>query len=386
MNPVYSALGTTIFTTMSALATECGAVNLGQGFPESDGFPDVRREAARALLEESNQYAPMRGQGRLLEAVAAFYNHHQGLSLDAGRDVLITSGATEALAAALLALITPGDEVIIFEPAYDAYRPLIERAGGVCVPVRLNPPDWQFDEAMLQAAFSPRTKAVMVTTPNNPTTRLLTAEEWALLAKFAAGQGAYVISDEVWEGTVFDGLTHTGVLNVAGLEGRGVKIGSAGKLFALTGWKVGFVCADETLITQIAKAHQFLTFATPPALQAGVAFGLGLPEARFVEARQALQASRDFLRAGLEAEGFRTLPAEGSYFLNVDLAASGIEAGAADFAFRAVKEAGVATIPLEAFCSEKGPPLPVVRLCFAKSDETLSRGLEVLRRARKLFV
>lgn len=383
MNPVYSALGTTIFTTMSGLATQLGAVNLGQGFPETDGFPEVRREAARALMEASNQYPPMKGMPVLLGAVADFYGRRQGLRLEAAHNVLITSGATEAIAAAIFALISEGDEVIVFEPMYDAYKPLIERAGGVCVSVRLSPPDWRFDEAMLTAAFTPRTKAVMITTPNNPTTRMLSREDWDLLAGFVTAHEAYVISDEVWEETVFDGREHVSVLNV--LPDHGIKIGSAGKIFALTGWKVGFVCAAAPLITQIAKAHQFLTFTTPPALQAGVAYGLGLPDSRFIEARHALQASRDFLRDGLEAAGFVTLPADGTYFLNIDLKASGIAVSASDFALRAVHEAGVATIPMDAFCTEGVASMSVVRLCFSKSDATLQRGLEGLIKARALF-
>lgn len=384
-NPVYAGLGTTIFTTMSALAAETGALNLGQGFPETDGFPEVREAAARALIDGSNQYAPMKGQGALLEAVAGFYGRTQGLSLDPAKNVLITSGATEALAASVFSLISPGDEVIVFEPHYDAYAPLIERAGGVVVRVRLSPPDWRFTEAQLTKAFSPRTRLVMVTTPNNPTTRLIPPEDWALLARFCVAHQAYVVSDEVWEQVVFDGVAHHGVLNVPGLETLGVKIGSAGKLFALTGWKVGFVCAHERLISQMAKAHQFLTFATPPMLQSAVAFGLGLPDSRFVEEVTALQRSRDRLRAGLEAEGFRTLPSEGTYFLNIDLPGSGIALDGQSFALRSVKEAGVATIPLDAFCAPGGEGLPVVRLCFAKSDVTLDRGIERLTAARQLL-
>ncbi|UDF05117.1 aminotransferase [Asticcacaulis sp. AND118] len=385
LNPVYAGLGTTIFTTMSALAMETGAINLGQGFPETDGFPEVREAAARALMQASNQYAPMKGQGALLEAVADFYGRTQSLTLDPAKNVLITSGATEALAAAVFSLIAPGDEVIVFEPHYDAYAPLIARAGGVVVRVRLNPPDWRFSEAQLAEAFSPRTRMVMVTTPNNPTTRLIPPEDWALLARFCVAHQACVVSDEVWEQVVFDGARHHGVLNAPELAELGVKIGSAGKLFALTGWKVGFVCASERLVTQMAKAHQFLTFATPPMLQTAVAFGLRLPDSRFAEEAAALQRSRDLLRAGLETEGFQTLPSEGTYFLNIDLPRSGIALDGQSFALRAVQEAGVATIPLEAFCAPGGEPLPVIRLCFAKSDATLNRGIDRLRTARRLL-
>ncbi|MFT3996116.1 MAG: aminotransferase [Asticcacaulis sp.] len=383
LNPVYAALGTTIFTTMSALAAERGAVNLGQGFPETDGFPEVREAAARALRDASNQYAPMKGLPGLLEAVAGFYNRTQGLSLDPARHVLITSGATEALAAAVFSLISPGDEVIVFEPHYDAYAPLIERAGGVVVRVRLSPPEWRFTEAQLEAAFSPRTRMVMVTTPNNPTTRLIPPEDWAMLARYCVVHQAYVVSDEVWEQVVFDGRRHHGVLNVPELAHLAVKIGSAGKIFALTGWKVGFVCAHERLLAQIAKAHQFLTFATPPALQSAVAYGLGLPPERLAVDTHALQASRDFLSTALTGEGFHVLPSEGTYFLNIDLPQSGIGLSGSDFALRAVRDSGVAVIPLEAFCAAGNAPLPVIRLCFAKSELTLRKGVEALTAARR---
>lgn len=388
MNPIYAALGTTIFTTMSGLSTQNRAINLGQGFPEDDGFPEVRAEAAKALIDGSNQYAPMRGLPALIEAVAGFYERTQGLKITP-EQVLITSGATEAIAASLLALISPGDEVIVFEPMYDAYRPLIARAGGVVVEVPLLPPEWRFSPEALTVAFSERTRAVLLTTPNNPTCRALSAADWDIIAQLAVKHQAYVISDEVWEQVVFDGRAHRSVRHIEALDHLSVKIGSAGKIFALTGWKVGFVCASEALITQIGKAHQFLTFSTPPGLQAGVAFGLGLPPEVFTANLAALQASRDRLRAGLEAEGFRTLTSDGTYFLNVDLRASGLDVSGMDFALRAVAEAGVAVIPVEAFCATGGAAYTaarsIIRLCFAKRDATRDRGIEALGRARRVF-
>lgn len=380
MNPVFANLPVSIFEVMSREAQARGAVNLGQGFPEQDGFPEVREAAARALMEQSNQYAPMRGLPALRRAVADFYGRTQGVTLDPDREVLVTSGATEAICAALLAVVSPGDEVIVFEPMYDAYVPLIERAGGVPKIVQLSPPDWRFSEDDLAAAFSPRTRAVMITTPNNPTTHCLSRDELALLEGFCERFDAVVISDEVWEQVVFDRL-HVGVLHLPGLARRSIKIGSAGKLFSLTGWKVGFVCAAPELIDQIARAHQFITFATAPALQHAVAYGLGLPQQSFDAALAELRAQRDHLADAVAAAGYAVLPADGTYFFNIDLRASGVTASGVDFAQTLLHDHGLATIPLQAFCPT-GRDVPVIRLCFAKSPATLDRGAASLRAAR----
>ncbi len=380
MNPVFANLPVSIFEVMSREAQARGAVNLGQGFPESDGFPDVREAAARALMEQSNQYAPMRGLPSLRRAVAEFYGRTQGASLDPDREVLVTSGATEALCAALLAVVSPGDEVVVFEPMYDAYIPLIERAGGVPRIVKLSPPGWRFSEDDLAAVFSDRTRAVMITTPNNPTTHCLSRAELALLERFCERFDAVVISDEVWEQVVFD-HPHVGVLHLPALARRSVKIGSAGKIFSLTGWKVGFVCAAPHLLDQVARAHQFITFATAPALQHAVAYGLALPQARLDAALAELRGQRDHLAAAVIAADFKVLPAEGSYFFNIDLPASGIAVSGVDFARTLLHDHGLATIPLQAFCPT-GRDLPVIRLCFAKSPSTLDRGAEALRAAR----
>jgi aspartate/methionine/tyrosine aminotransferase len=374
MNPIFADLPTSIFEIMSLEAKARGAANLGQGFPETDGFPEVREAAARALIEQSNQYAPMRGLPVLRQAVSAFYQRTQGLALDPDTEVLVTSGATEAIAAAILSFVTPGDEVVLFEPMYDAYLPLVRRAGGVPKVVQLKPPHWTFDDADLAAVFSDRTRLVLLTTPNNPTTHALTRAELDLLAGYCERHDAYVMSDEVWEQVVFD-RPHVSVLHIPGLRGRAIKIGSAGKIFSLTGWKVGFVCGPKPLIDQMARAHQFITFATPPALQHGVAFGLGLPPERFDAALAELKGQRDHLAGGLKGAGFQVMAAEGTYFLNIDLGE-----GVADpvaFAFELLTEHGVATIPLKAFC-ESGRNLPVLRLCFAKSLATLDRGISGL--------
>ncbi len=379
MNSVYASLGTTIFEVMSRLAAERGAVNLGQGFPEQDGPRDILEAAARATLEGPNQYPPMRGVPELRQAVAAHYREHQNVDLDWQREVTITSGATEAIAAALLAFIEPGDEVVLFEPLYDAYLPMVKRAGGVPRIVRLAPPHWRIERDALAAVFSDKTRVVMLNTPLNPSASVMSRAELETLAEFCRASGAIAVSDEVWEHVLFDGVEHVSMLEV--MRDRTLKIGSAGKMFSLTGWKVGFACGAPDLMDNFAKAHQFLTFTTPPNLQRAVTYALSKPRSYFETMRGEFQRSRDRLDAALRAEGFATLPAKGAYFLNIDLAASGIGMNDEDFAKLAV-ELGVATIPLSAFYASPGAPA-LVRLCFAKSDATLDRGAEALAKAKR---
>ncbi len=384
MNPTFAALPTTIFEVMSGLARELGAVNLGQGFPDSAGPEDVRRAAAEAVLNGSNQYPPMAGLPVLREAAAEHYARHQGLALDPATEVIVTSGATEALAASLFGLIAPGDEVLLFQPLYDAYLPLIRRAGGVPRLLRLEPPGWRITREALAAAFTERTRLVVFNNPLNPAARVFDGEELALLAEFCVARDAVAICDEVWEHVVFDGRAHTPLIALPGMRDRTVKIGSAGKIFSLTGWKVGLVCAAPQLISAVAKAHQFLTFTTPPNLQAAVAYGLSKDAAYFEGMRRDFARSRDRLTEGLRAEGYAVLPSEGTYFLSIDLAASGVDMDDETFCLQAVKEAGVAAIPVSSFYAEN-PVRSVVRLCFAKKDETLDAGIERLARARRMF-
>ncbi|ANP46309.1 aminotransferase [Candidatus Viadribacter manganicus] len=379
MNSVYASLGATIFDVMSRLAAEKGAINLGQGFPESDGPRDILEAAARATLDGPNQYPPMRGLPDLRLAVAAHYNEHHGLDLDWSREVTITSGATEAIAAALLAFIEPGDEVVLFEPLYDAYLPMVRRAGGVPRIVRLQPPHWRFERETVAAAFSDKTRVVVINTPLNPSASVMSRAEIELVAELCRAHNAICVSDEVWEHLLFDGAEHVSMLSA--LRDRTLKIGSAGKMFSLTAWKVGFACAAPELTELFTKAHQFLTFTTPPNLQRGVAHGLGKDRSYFEDMRAGFQRSRDRLKAALEGEGFATLPARGAYFLSIDLAASGIALSEADFARHAIDH-GVATIPISAFYAAPGAPA-LVRLCFAKSDATLDRGAEALIKAKR---
>ena len=376
MNHLFAGLPTTIFEVMSSLAREKNAINLGQGFPDDPGPEDVRRKAADAVLNGYNQYPSMMGLPELREAIAAHYLRFQNVTLDPSTEVMVTSGATEALAGAIFASIEPGDEVVLFQPMYDAYLPLVERAGGVPRFVTLKPPHWTFTEADLEAAFSPRTRAVVFNNPLNPCGIVYPREQLELLARFCVKSGAIAICDEVWEHVVFDGRRHVSMLEIPGMRDRTIKIGSAGKIFSLTGWKVGLVAAAPDILRVIAKSHQFLTFTTPPNLQVAVAYGLGKDEAYFKEMRAGFQRSRDRFCDGMRALGFPVLPSEGTYFVNIDIAQIG-ETDDVAFCRRLVEEYGVAAIPVSAFYTQD-PVRTVVRFCFAKKDATLDAGLERL--------
>lgn len=381
MNPIFAELPTTVFEVMSRLARETGAINLGQGFPDDPGPEDVRRKAAEAVIDGWNQYPPMMGVPELRTAVAAHYARHQGLDLDPEREVMVTSGATEALAGALMALLEPGDEVVLFQPMYDAYLPLVRRAGGVPRLVRLQPPSWRFTEDMLAEVFNDRTRVVLFNNPLNPAGSVAPPEDLALLARFCERFDAVALCDEVWEHVVFDGRTHTSMLAVPGMRERCVKVGSAGKIFSLTGWKVGFVCAAPELMRVLSKAHQFITFTTPPNLQQAVAFGLHKDDAYFAGMRASLQRSRDRFTDGLRACGFSVLPSAGTYFLTIDLAPLG-ETDDVAFCERLVRQHGVAAIPVSAFYAADAVRT-VVRFCFAKRDDVLDGALERLATAAR---
>jgi aspartate/methionine/tyrosine aminotransferase len=377
MNPVFADLPVSVFEVMSRLARDHEAINLGQGFPDDPGPEDVRRKAADAVIGGWNQYPPMMGLPELRHAVATHYKHWHGLTLDPDAEVMVTSGATEAIAGSLLALLEPGDEVVLFQPLYDAYVPLVQRAGGVPRFVRLQPPHWRFTEEMLAEVFSPKTKVVLFNNPHNPAGVVYPREDLELLARFCERFGAIAVCDEVWEHVVFDGLTHTPLISLPGMRERCVKIGSAGKIFSLTGWKVGFVCAAPSLMRVLAKAHQYITFTTPPNLQAAVAYGLAKPDSYFEDMRRDFQRSRDRFASGLRALGFPVLDSQGTYFLNVDLAPLGLNEDDEAFCKRLVAEHKVAAIPVSAFYADQ-PIRSVLRFCFAKRDATLDAALEKL--------
>ena len=382
-NPIFANLPTTVFEEMSGLARDLGAINLGQGFPDDPGPEAVRRKAAEAVVDGYNQYPPMAGLPALREAVARHYGARQGLDLDWKSEVTITSGATEAIAASLLALIQPGDEVVLFQPLYDSYLPIVRLAGGVPRLANLKPPHWRIDRAMLEDVFSDRTRVVVLNSPLNPAAVVFADADLALLAEFCVAHDAVAVCDEVWEQVVYGPSVHRSLMTFPGMRGRTVKIGSAGKMFGLTGWKVGFISAAPALTQVIAKAHQFLTFTTPPNLQVAVAWGLDNAGDWFETMPRGLAASRERLAEGLRREGFVTLDSQGTYFLNIDLPASGVDLGDRAFCLMAVKAAGVAAIPVSAFY-EQAPVTSILRLCFSKADATLDEGVRRLAKARDL--
>jgi len=382
LNPLYEQMQTSVFERMSLAAAKHQAVNLGQGFPDF-GWPDeILEAAARAVKEGSNQYAPSRGLPALREAVAAHYGRHHGMELSA-EQVCVTSGATEALAAAILATLEPGDEAIIFTPAYDAYAPLISRAGATVREVALRPPEWRIDRDALAAAVGPNTHAIVFNNPHNPTGRLFDADELEAVASVAREHDLTVISDEVWEHILLDGQAFTPLASLPGMAERTIKCGSAGKIFSLTGWKIGWLVAAPALATLAARAHQFLTFASAPNLQAAVAFGLNDGDSWIEPMRARFARARDRMAEGLREAGFSVLDSASTYFQCVDLKASGVDLDDEAFAKLAVEQAGVAVVPVSAF-AEEDAPRHMVRLCFAKKDETIAAGIAALGRAREL--
>jgi len=372
-----------VFERMSLAAAKHGAVNLGQGFPDF-GWPDeILDEAARALKENSNQYAPSRGLPQLRQAIADHYARHFGQQLDPDH-VCVTSGATEALGAMILSTVEPGDEVIIFTPAYDSYAPMVRRAGGTPREVALQPPGWSIDREVLRAAVTNKTRAILFNNPQNPTGRLFGPDELQIVADIAIEHDLTVISDEVWEHVLLHGERFTPIAALPGMAERTLKAGSAGKIFSLTGWKVGWIIASPENAAVAARAHQFLTFSTAPNLQSAVAFGLQEGDGWIEPMRQRFARALGRMREGLVNEGYAVLKPASTYFLCVDLKASGLNADDETFAKAAVEHGGVATVPVSAF-AEDNPSRHLVRLCFAKRDETIDAGVEAMARARELF-
>lgn len=362
----------TIFTLMSELARKHNAINLGQGFPDTEGPQDMVQLAADALLDGRNQYAPLTGLPELRAAVADASARFQNIPVNAESEVVVTSGATEALAASFMALIEPGDEVVLIEPLYDTYLPVVRQLGGIPRLVRLEAPDWALPREALKNAFGPRTKAIVLNTPMNPTGKVFTAEELAFIADLVRQHDTYAICDEVYEHLVF-GAPHLSLMALPDMRERCIRIGSAGKSFSFTGWKVGYVTAPAPLAAVVAKAHQNLVFATAPNLQRAVAFGLNKDTAYFTQLAQEMDTKRQILSAGLARVGFGVLPCQGSYFVMADITplANGLD----DMAFSRLltEQAGVTTIPASAFYDAQSgtPPRNLIRFAFCKREEVL---------------
>jgi N-succinyldiaminopimelate aminotransferase len=377
-NPVFGSLGTTIFTTMSKLAMDHDAINLGQGFPDEDGPSLIRKKAAEALIEGPNQYPPTRGTRELRRAIGDHARRFYGLALDPETDVVVTSGGTEALTASILALVGPSDEIVLIEPAYDSYRPIALAAGATVRSVKLRPPDWRLTPAAIAAAVNRKTRAVLLNTPLNPIGRAFDREELEAIASTLLASQAVAICDEVYEHLVFDGVAHVPLATLPGMGQRVVRVGSAGKMFSLTGWKVGWVTGSAPLIDVIAKAHQFLTFTTPPALQQGVAYALQDQMDFTLSLRVELQSKRDLLAVGLSRLGFDVLPCQGTYFLTAGIRALTKEPDLV-FCERLVREAGVALVPLSVFFEDRLPD-HLVRFAFCKRRSVLEEALLRLER------
>jgi aspartate/methionine/tyrosine aminotransferase len=373
-NTLLANTGTTIFTVMSALATEHGAINLGQGFPDTEGPADVVRAASDALLDNRNQYPPLTGVPELRAAVAAANQRFYGIELNPATEVCVTSGATEAITACLMALLNPGDEVVLIEPLYDTYLPVVRLLGAIPKLVRLEPPKWELPRDELAAAFGPKTKAILLNSPMNPTGKVFTAAELAFIADLVQRHDTYAICDEVYEHLTFDGWKHIPLMTLPGMRERCLRISSAGKTFSLTGWKIGYVSGPASLVPIVAKAHQNLTFTTAPNLQRGVAVGLAKDDAYFAALSSELAARRDRLSAGLAELGFGVLPAQGSYFVTADFSPLGFGLDDDAFCRMITEKAKVTAIPVSAFY-EGDAPRHYARFAFCKKFEVLDEAL-----------
>jgi N-succinyldiaminopimelate aminotransferase len=382
LNRRLAEFGTTIFAEMSALALKTGSINLGQGFPDTDGPEEIREAAVRALRDgRGNQYPPGPGVPELRTAIAAHQQRRYGLSYDPDAEVLVTAGATEAIAAALLALVEPGDEVIAFEPYYDSYAACIAMAGGTRVPVTLRPHDGSFrlDLDELRAAVTPRTRLLLINTPHNPTGTVLTREELAAIAELAVERDLLVITDEVYEHLVFDEAEHIPLATFPGMRERTVSIGSAGKTFSFTGWKVGWDTGTAELVTAVRSAKQFLTYVASGPFQYAVAEALALPDTYFEGFRADLRRKRDLLSDGLRAAGFEVYQPQGTYFITTDITPLGEKDGHA-FCRTLPERCGVVAIPNSVFYDDPDAGRSQVRFAFCKKDEVLTEAAARLRR------
>jgi N-succinyldiaminopimelate aminotransferase len=375
--------GTTIFTEMSALALRTGSVNLGQGFPDTDGPAEMLAAAQRALREGANQYPPLPGIPALRAAIVAHEERFWGLTRDPDTEVVVTAGATEAVAATILGLCELGDEVVCFEPYYDSYAASIALAGAVRRPVTLRPGAdgrYRFDEAELRAAFGPRTRLFLLNSPHNPTGKVFTADELTLIAGLCQEHDVYAVTDEVYEHLVFTDAPapHLPIAGLAGMRDRTVRISSAGKTFSCTGWKIGWATGPAPLVSAVTRVKQFLTFVNGAPLQPAVAVALGLPDDYFAGFRAGLQSRRDRLVAGLADAGFAVLPSEGTYFVTADITPLGGTDGA-EFCRSLPGRCGVVAVPTQVFYDHQDEGRRLVRFAFCKREDVIDEAARRLR-------
>lgn len=372
-------LGTTIFAEMSALAARTGAVNLGQGFPDTSGPPELLDRARAAIAAGENQYAPGLGTPELRAAIARHQARHHGIELDPDREVVVTTGATEAIAAAVLGLVDPGDEVVVLEPFYDSYVAMAQMAGAVPVPVTLRAPEFRLPVDELRAAVGPRTRAIMVNTPHNPTGVVLGDDELVALAEIAEEHDLVVISDEVYEHLTFDGVRHRPLATVPGLTDRTVTISSAGKSFSVTGWKVGWATGPAELVGAVMAAKQWLSYTSGTPFQGAVAWALDHADGFVDQLGRDLQAQRNLLCDGLEAVGFDVIRPAATYFATTDIRPLGFDDGL-DFCRRLPELAGVVAVPHQVLHLDPEPGRPYVRWAFCKRPEVIAEALVRLQR------
>ncbi len=374
--------GTTIFSEINALARQYNAVNLGQGAPDFDGHPAVIAAAVEALQSARNQYAPGHGIPEVKQAIAAHAQRFYGQTLDPNNQITVTSGATEAMFAAILGLSDAGDEIIVFQPVYDSYVPNMKMCGVIPRYVNLRAPDWRFDPAELRAAFNDKTRAIIINTPHNPTGKVFSREELSFIAELCQQHNVVAICDEVYEHILYDGAVHTRMATLPGMEDRTLTISSLGKTFSVTGWKIGWAMGSPELVTGINRSHQFITFAVSTPLQAAAATALCLPDSFFEELKTTFQRRRDYLMRALVEAGFKPQPPQGGYFIMADWrgVAPGTVTNDVQFAHWLIKEVGVACIPPSSFFREedRAAVQHLARFAICKKDETLQAGVERL--------
>jgi len=379
-----SPFGTSIFTEMTVLANKAGAINLSQGFPDFDGPQEIRQAAAEAIMQGPNQYAPSSGVPALKKAVSAKMKRFYNVDVDAGDEVTVTAGATEALAATLLGLIEPGDEVILLEPCYDLYPPLIAMSGATAVFIPLRRPDFGLPKEALTKAFGPKTRAIIINTPQNPCGKVFTRQELEWIGALCKEHNAFAIGDEVYEHLVYEPEHHTSLLQVPVLRDRAVVISSTAKTFSMTGWKVGYAIASSHLSKAVRMSHQFITFCTPPALQEAMALAMGMDDTYYENLLATYTSKRERLCNALNEIGFEVIKPEGTYYASINIESLDFKDDLA-FCKYLIAEYGVAAIPSSFFWNKRCGGRDLVRFCFCKKDETLDKAINRLKKWKQGF-